>query len=311
MQAGSGVNNSLFSITPARRSQVKLMIGLTGPSGSGKTYSALQLAYGITGDWAKVYVADTENKSSLYYAGEKTGDWNHIDFPPTLRGGYNPENWMALIDTVEAIPSAQVLILDSISHAWNAKGGVLDVVEASAFKGNTYAGWKVGTPLQNAFLDKMRGSRLHIIATMRSVQDYHVEKNDRGKSAPIKVGLKPVQREGIEYEFGIIFDINMEHYALSSKDRTGLFSHRGGFKITEEIGKELLDWANQGDTVVYEAKPDQKLMLVKILRGMGIPDDKMKGISDQLLNTSMTELQMKISEILTAQEHNLEEEPVA
>lgn len=241
-----------FTKSVARREQVKLMIGLTGPSGAGKTFSALQMAYGITGDWKKIAVADTENKSSLYYAGEQTGDWQHIPFPPTMPQGYHPHNWCQLIRFAERDPSIEVLILDSISHEWEGAGGCLDLVDRIA-KG--FAGWKAVTPLHNDFIDTMRHSRLHIIATMRSKTDYVVEQNDRGKQAPRKVGLKSSQREGTDYEFGIIFDIEISHLATASKDRTGLYAARGPFMITPETGRELLRWANSGEAPALAQPP--------------------------------------------------------
>lgn len=228
----------------ASREKVKLMIGLMGPSGSGKTYSALQLAYGITKDWSKIAVADTENRSSLYYAGDKTGPWSHIDFPPTMKDGYHPSNWVALIDFVEKDPKIEVLILDSISHEWEAKGGSLDLNNKL---GGRFTDWAKVTPLHAAFIDKMRSSRLHIIATMRSKSDYAIELNEKGKPQPTKVGLKAIQRDGTEYEFGVIFDIDMRHFASTCKDRTGLFMRddRGPFRISADTGKELLSWANE------------------------------------------------------------------
>lgn len=239
--------NDLFKKSIASREQVKLMLGLTGVSGAGKTYSALQLAYGITGDWSKIALADTENKSALYYAGDRTGPWQHIDYPSTMviqgHKGYHPDNWVALIEEVSKDPNIEVLILDSISHEWQGTGGCLEQVEAI---GKGFAGWKQITPRHNRFIDKMRESRLHIIATMRSVLDYVVEQNERGKSAPKKVGLKSNQREGTDYEFGIIFDIDISHLSHASKDRTGLYSERGSFYITPDTGKELLAWAKSG-----------------------------------------------------------------
>jgi hypothetical protein len=235
----------MFKSSVAVREKVKLMVGLTGPSGAGKTYSALQLAYGITGDWKRIALADTENRSALYYAGEKTGEWEHIDFPSTMPQGYHPNNWLKLINYVESLKHIEVLILDSITHEWEGSGGALELVDSAA--GNKFAnGWKVVTPLHRAFIDKIRHSRLHVLATIRSKQDYVVELDGKGKSVPKKVGTKSVQREGTDYEFGIIFDIDMNHYATASKDRTGVFAPIGPFKIGASTGAELMKWANSG-----------------------------------------------------------------
>lgn len=235
----------MFSAHIAAKEKLKVMIGLSGPSGSGKTYSALQLAFGIAGDWGKIALADTENKSALYYAGKPTGIWLHIPFDETARGGYSPQNWIKLITYAESLP-IDVLILDSVSAEWEGVGGCLDLIESLGKGKNAFAGWKTVTPMHRAFIDRMRHSRLHIIATMRSKQDYVVESNEHGKQVPKKVGTKSIQREGTDYEFGIILDIDMSHFATSSKDRTGLFAERHPFKIDEDTGKELLAWANAG-----------------------------------------------------------------
>lgn len=235
----------MFTITTAAKEKVKLMVGLTGPSGAGKTYSALQLAYGITKDWSKIALADTENRSGLYYAGEKTGPWTHIDFPSTIRDGYHPANWVALINKVETLPGIEVLVLDSITHEWQGEGGCLQLLNRYSKdpKKNSYTSWNDVTPLHNSFVDKIRNSRLHVISTIRSKIGYATEKNEStGRMTPKKIGMEPIQRDGIEYEFGVIFDIDITHYAQSSKDRTGLFANRAPFVITPDVGQELVAW---------------------------------------------------------------------
>lgn len=241
----------MFKISEAKRERVKLMVALTGPSGAGKSLSALKLAYGITNDWTKIAYADTENGSALYYAGENnvfpTGPWQHIPFnPENFPDGYHPNNWIKLINHVEKQPEKfQVLILDSISHEWDGVGGALQLAERIGGKGG-FGGWKVVTPLHQNFIDKMRNSPLHIIATMRSKQDYVAEQNEKGKTSFKKVGLKSTQREGVDYEFGVIFDIEMSHLATTGKDRTGLFAERGPFQIEPSTGRELLEWSQSG-----------------------------------------------------------------
>jgi hypothetical protein len=263
----------MFKKQIASKEQVKLMIGLCGPSGSGKTYSALQLAYGITDDWSKIALADTENRSALYYAGETTGNWQHIGFDPAIKGGYHPNNWVSLINFAESDPNIEVLILDSISHEWVGSGGCLQLVEAysRAQKGNTFTPWKIVTPLHDAFFDKMRTSRLHIIATMRANSEYSLEKNEHGKTTPRKVGLKPVQREGVDYEFGVMFDIDISHYASASKDRTNIFSNQAPFLINPAVGESLRTWArdapapekNSSPAVIEMPKPTLRELFAK------------------------------------------------
>lgn len=286
---------SIFKIHTAKREKVKLMVGLTGPSGAGKTYSGLLLAHGITQDWSKIIVADTENKSALYYASEDR-PFGHIDFSVDLPNAYHPKNWVDVITEAENNKNCEVLILDSITHEWQGKDGCLDLVSNSSSK-SSYTAWKDVTPLHDRFIDKMRNSRLHIIATMRSKMDHVIEKDDRGRGVPKRVGLKSMQREGAEYEFGIIFDIDISHYASVSKDRTGVFSQLGTFQIGEHTGAELLQWANSGADnekktapgamkgAVYEGSEDQKKVVRALYAKLSINDStEKKEIHNALIN---------------------------
>lgn len=243
---------SLFQKSTATREKVKLMVGFAGPSGSGKTWSTLQVAYGITGDWRKITVIDTENKSALYYADRKEfGPFEHIPFEPTIQGGYDPRNYIKAIEFAESDPNCEVIIIDSISHEWEGVGGCLDIVDRI---GKGFSGWKNVTPLHAAFIDKMRHSRCHILATMRTKTDYAVEQVN-GKTTPKKVGLKANTRDGTDYEFGVVFDIEISHYATASKDRTGLFMGRGPTVLSADAGRQLLAWANSGAEKKQEGEP--------------------------------------------------------
>lgn len=260
-----------------------MKIGLQGPAGSGKTLSALYLARGMTGgNMSRVAVLDTENSSALYYADRKdTGEgWLHIPFSPP----YSPERYIEAIRYAESQP-IDVLIIDSMSHEWDGKGGCLEIhqrfCEASK-GGNSFAAWAKVTPKHNTFVDCIRESRLHIIGTTRAKQDYVLEENDKGRQIPKKVGLKGIQREGFDYELGLMFDVGMSHYATTSKDRTGLFMPRDAFMITEETGQELMKWAESGEMIGYDSKVEaHKFMLLSVLRDANVTDrDKMKAISD-------------------------------
>lgn len=279
----------------AQREKVKLMVAFSGPSGSGKTYSALQLAYGITGDWTKITLADTENESALYYAGEQTGPWEHINFHADIPLAYHPNNWIELVDFVEQDKNCEVLILDSITHEWEGQGGCLEMVSAID-KG--FSGWKTVSPLHNKFIDKIRHSRLHILACMRSKQDYVLEPNEKGKMAPRKIGLKSVQREGTDYEFGVVFDINMNHFATTSKDRTGLFKDTT-FRIGADTGKQLMQWASAGNDPLYIATDREKIQFAEICKSLGVTDKgKMATYSEQLQHkVKLSDLEEEIKKL--------------
>ena len=228
----------------AERTQARLKIALTGPSGSGKTFSALLIAAGIG---KRIAVIDTENKSASLYAGMDKGPLAGLEFD-TLE--IDPPYTIAKY--VEAIEAAErdgydVLVIDSISHAWAGEGGLLDKKGALDQRAgsNSYTNWAPITKEHELFKARLLNSDLHLICTMRSKQDYILEVNDKGKSQPKKVGLAPIQRDGMEYEFTTVLDLAMDHHAVASKDRSGLFDGEV-FKPTKDTGKKLLAWLKKG-----------------------------------------------------------------
>lgn len=223
----------------AERTQVKFKGALTGPSGSGKTFSALLLARGLG---KRVAVIDTENGSASLYAKMKEGPLAGFEFdtlvlqPPYAIQRYN--------DAIRAAVAAKydVLVIDSITHAWAGEGGLLAKKEAlDARGGNSYANWSGISKEHETFKAALLGADIHLICTMRSKQDYVLESNDKGKQAPKKVGMAPIQREGMEYEFTVVLDLGMDHSAVASKDRTSLFDGQV-FKPSVETGMRIRDW---------------------------------------------------------------------
>lgn len=225
----------------ASRTKSKLKLAMTGPSGSGKTYSALLLASGLGN---KIAVIDTENGSASLYAGAPgMPDFDVLEIsPPFLSSKYE-----------EAISAASragydVLVIDSISHQWSGEGGILDRKEKEQMAKpalNSYTLWAKYTPEHERFKSAINNAPIHVIATMRSKQEYVLETNEKGKSAPKKVGMAPIQRDGAEYEFTTVFDLAVTHYANVSKDRTGLFDGQV-FICTKETGEKILEWAQTG-----------------------------------------------------------------
>lgn len=215
----------------AERKRVKLKIALTGPSGSGKTFSALELASGIG---QRIALIDTENDSASLYSDRFQFDTLVIDPPYTIQ------------KYVEAIKAAvdekyDVLIIDSISHAWAGDGGLLSKKEfLDARGGNNFANWGTITKEQEQFKAQLLNADIHMICTMRSKQEY-AQVGEGGKLKVQKLGLAPIQRDGMEYEFTTVFDIAMDHTAATSKDRTGIFDGRME-KLTKETGVMLVNW---------------------------------------------------------------------
>ena len=226
-----------MEIRTVQRKRAKIRIGLQGPSGCGKTYSSLLMGYGITGDWSKMVIIDTENHSADLYA--DLGNYRVLN----LSQPFSPENYIKAIEACEKQPGIEVIIIDSISQEWEGAGGILET--HGNMVGNSFTNWNKITPRHNAFVQKMLQSRCHIIATIRSKQAYFLsEKN--GKMVPEKVGLKGITREGLDYELTVVLDLDIKHNASASKDRTGLFMDKPAFVIKPSAGKEILDWCNLG-----------------------------------------------------------------
>ena len=225
-----------MQLRTSERKQAKMKLALQGASGSGKTYSSLLIAYGITGDWSKIAIIDTENGSADLYA--HLGPYNVL----TLGNPYSPERYIQAIETCEK-SGMEVIIIDSISHCWDY---LLDF--HANLQGNSFANWAKVTPRQNGFIQKILQTNAHVICTIRSKQEYVLnEKN--GKMIPEKVGLKAVQRDNVDYEFTLVFEVDIKHHATASKDRTGLFMGKPEFTITPQTGRMLLEWCNTNQTI--------------------------------------------------------------
>ena len=224
----------------AQKKKSKLRLAVTGPSGSGKTYSALLLAFGLVGKEGNVCVIDTEHDSASLYS-DKFPDYYTVSMTPP----YSPMRYIQMIEAAESF-GADILIIDSLSHEWTGQGGCLEMVEKSNAK-NSYTAWGQVTPLHQRLIDKMLSSKTHIIATMRSKQDYALVENKHGKLEPKKMGLAPIQRDGMDYEFTTVFDLpgGGVFEATSSKDRTGLFIGTQ-FPMNEQIAPSLKEWLEKG-----------------------------------------------------------------
>ena len=226
----------------AKRSKAYMRISLQGHSGVGKTYSALLLAFGLTGDWKKIAVIDTENQSADLYS--ELGNYYVLSLSPP----YSPEKYAEAILLCEA-SGIECAIIDSISHEWSGKGGCLQLHEeatAAMRVPNSFQAWATITPRHQAFIDSILKCKCHVISTIRAKSDYVMTERN-GKQVPTKVGLAPVTRDGFDFEMTVALDIDAEHYAFTSKDRTGLFSGKPKFQITADTGKAILQWCNEGE----------------------------------------------------------------
>ena len=222
----------------AERQQSKLRLCISGPTGSGKTMGALYLASSIKGDGKIAYI-DTENGSASLYSDRFEFDVLNME-PP-----YHPDKFVEAIKAAESA-GYSVVVIDSATHEWDGAGGCLELNEKTArakFKGNTWSAWSDTTIVHQRFIDAIVQSKCHVIACARS----KMETAQEGKRI-IRLGTKLVQREGFEYEFTLALDITHgDHFAVAMKDRTGLFIEPE--VITEETGKKLISWLNDGKSI--------------------------------------------------------------
>lgn len=225
-----------MQLQQASRKNAKIKLALQGPSGSGKSYSALLMAYGLCNDWTKIAVIDSENRSSELYA--HLGPFNVLH----LCAPFTPERYTEALKACEKA-GMQVVIIDSISHEWMGSGGILEA--HALMQGNSFTNWAKLTPRHNTFVQYMLQSPLHIIGTIRSKQEYVLaEKN--GKQVPEKIGMKGVTRDGMDFEFTLVFELNMKNYAVATKDRTSLFINQPEFILTKDTGLKILQWCQEG-----------------------------------------------------------------
>ena len=224
----------------ATRKKAKLRLALIGPSGSGKTYSALELATGLGG---RIALIDTERGSGDLYADRFVYDTLQLE-PP-----FTPQKYIQAIEAAQK-EGYSVVIIDSLSHAWAGEGGILDIhdnITRSSRSSNGYVAWKDVTPQHERIINAILGASLHVIGTIRTKTAYEVVEDERGKKAPKRIGLAPIQRQGMEYEFTCVLDLAVDsHVASASKDRTGLFDGQH-FVINERTGEQLLEWLEAGD----------------------------------------------------------------
>jgi len=249
-----------MEILKASRQRAKIKMALQGPSGSGKTFSALFLAFGLCGDWSKIAVVDTENHSAELYS--NLGSFNTV----SLSAPFTPEKYIQAIALCETA-GIEVIILDSCSHEWDGSGGILDIHGNMA--GNSFTNWSKLTPRHNAFVQAILQSPSHIIGTIRSKQDYVLQEKN-GKMVPEKVGMKGVTRDGMDYEFSLVFELDIKHNAVASKDRTGLFDGKPEGRISIETGKQIRDWCNIGEAV---AKNPHNVGLLQSIKGCKTVDE--------------------------------------
>lgn len=231
---------------PATRRKLKARVALAGPSGSGKTYTALRLAFGIAGPNGRVAVVDTENRSAEKYVGT-VADGITWQFDVATPDRFDPADLAALLR--DAAQHYDVIVVDSLSHYWSGVGGMLERVDTAAKRTNSrdsFGAWRTEKPTERALLAALTGCACHLIVTMRTKTEYAVDKDDKGRTRVQKIGLKPEQRDGIEYEFDVVADLDLDHRMIPSKSRCpaldgGVFERPGA-----DVARSLVAWLDDG-----------------------------------------------------------------
>jgi hypothetical protein len=236
--------------TKATKKRSRARVALCGVSGSGKTYTGLVFATTLA-NGNKVAVIDSEAGSASKYA-------DLFEFDVCELSDYSPETYVKTIHAAEMAGYSAILI-DSLSHAWMGKNGALALVDKAAERsksGNSYMAWRDVTPLHNRLIDAMLQSPCHIVVTMRSKTEYVLEDNGKGQKVPRKIGMAPVQRDGMEYEFDVVGDMSLESNKLVvTKTRCPAIADEVVIRPTAEFAKKILDWVSDGVEAPEPEKP--------------------------------------------------------
>lgn len=259
----------------ATRKKARLRMALDGPSGSGKSYTALRFAFALAasiGPDARVAAIDTENGSLSLYQGNAP-DGTPFDFDVIELTTHSPTDYTSAIEEAGR-EGYNVLLIDSLSHAWAGREGALELKDRQG--GNSFTAWKDITPMHNRMVEAILSSPCHIIATMRSKTEYVLETNEKGKQEPRRVGMAPIQRAGMEYEFGIYGSLDWSHILTVTKSRCSAVQNAVVVKPGPEFMRPIMDWLERG-----QAAP---LAAPQLLR---TTDEQLRRISELLAAAGM------------------------
>lgn len=218
-----------------------LRLAIVAPAGGGKTMTALKIARGLVGAHGRIAVIDSERGSASKYA-------NLCEFDTLQLDTFSPDTYVKAIQTAERA-GYDVCIVDSLSHAWTGTDGALAQVDKHKAQNrgeNSFTAWRHVTPMHKQLVDTMLGCRMHLIVTMRAKTEYvmeeYTDKNGKTRQKPVKVGLAPVQRDGMEYEFDVVADMDIDHNMLVSKTRIPALDNAWFTKPGEDLAQIIKDW---------------------------------------------------------------------
>lgn len=260
--------NPLFQFQEATREQSKASILIEGLSGKGKSGLALLLGYYLAGeDWTKVFDIDTENNSVNLFAGINSsagvpfGQFKHGNFTPDMK--YKPTNYLEFKEAALAA-GADVVINDSISHAWSYEGGILDRIaelkkQNKRYEKDSYAVWgddEIMDEKQKLF-QLFRDHRCHMIATVRVKEKMEYQFNEsKGKNEMVSLGEQEIMQADVKYEPDLVLhmvepgraygDKVVHPKARIVKSRYVIFQEGEVYEFSPSLCKDLVAYLNEG-----------------------------------------------------------------
>lgn len=259
--------SATFTFQKAVKAQEKLRLALDGPPGGGKTYTSLVVGAELAAKGGgRVALIDSERSSARKYA--SMFDFDHLTLPDN-----DPRTYIEAIKAAAAAGYA-VLIIDSLSHAWEGTLDMKDAVQKRSKSNDGFGAWRTVTPVHNDLVDVMLRFPGHVIATMRTKMEYLIEKNEStGKSSVSKVGLKPVQRDGVDYEFDVVGDMDQENTLTITKSRCFELAGAVIRRPTKELADMLWDWLQDGEPLVTVEQADK---IRSIFKDIGDDEERLR-----------------------------------
>ena len=247
-------------VTPMQDVQAHLRALFFGAAGSGKTTSALGVALGLTvserrpeGDATRVCVLDTERGSAAKAGRDLGAPFQHAPLERFARYATTGRGEPPIVENdprvyAVAIPALaehfDVVVIDSLTHAWDAALVLLDAV-ADKMRGNSHKAWSVITPMWQALLNVLLTAPCHIIVTARARTEWE-DQMVNGKKQPVAIGVQPELRKGAEYEFDIVAQMDAKHDANIMKARSVQFDGQIIPRPGLEFGQALAAWVAGG-----------------------------------------------------------------
>ena len=315
------------SFQTAKRMQCKASIMLEGLAGRGKSGTALLIARALASDWDKVYCIDTENNSLNLFTdipastGDTFKDFKTVNLEP--EDGYKPSNYLELRNmAVQA--GAEVIVEDSISHAWQYEGGILTLVSNISAKnprGDKYAAWRDEEVMRekNLLLSLLRSNQVHVITTVRVKEKFAPETGDDGKTRIKSLGEQQIMQDDIKFEPDLVLHLEkpgsnksgvIRHpIATVVKSRYAIFEEGETYELTPVLLQQLKEYLEEG-TSPEELLEKQKQEYVTALSEYLKQNPAKKAIwkvlkaDAGLSNTPLEEIPLNALKLLYAQLFN-------